>query len=412
MRDRPIVTIDNGDMFPNISEVDLPEYASGTLMRMPAFDSSGGKRWKMRVGFPFAIAFLRICLFTDVAFADRCKPLQLVGKFDKDNRPPYIQTMEAEMNHKMSVAMTYLISDQTWHNIVVDLNYLDRWIGTTISKVISIPMLPQKDESGLDYTQAQCRRLITQGKDGEFNPKWKQFASTIKEKFGDETLYLRLGWEFNMYGKNSAQYTWGADYENSDDWKKYWRNIVTIFHETLPNAKIVWCIGLDLNDRWDGANPDPNHISDDQLYPGDEYVDVIGIDKFDFYPSLLNNSWNNWYYDIYLGGDEVNGHGLRFCSTFARNHGKPLSFPEWGLVDAAADSKSYGNDDPYYIARMYEFITDPQNNVLFHIYTPHYHDSNPMTEGMKEYRRLFSTYYNSCGPLWIGRPLLLKAALY
>jgi hypothetical protein len=46
-------------------------------------------------------------------------------------------------------------------------------------------------------------------------------------------------------------------------------------------------------------------------------------------------------------------------------HGKPFSIPEWGVV-ARTDGHG-GGDNPYYIQKMFEFISDPANYVQFSV---------------------------------------------
>jgi hypothetical protein len=104
-------------------------------------------------------------------------------------------------------------------------------------------------------------------------------------------------------------------------------------------------------------------------YPGNAYVDVVGIDVYDtswtWYPTpsgvsvekARQSAWS-WV----LNGD----HGLTFWSSFARQHGKPMSISEWG-VTWRADGHG-GGDNPYFIDRMMDFIADPVNNVVVNHY--------------------------------------------
>ena len=113
----------------------------------------------------------------------------------------------------------------------------------------------------------------------------------------------------------------------------------------------------------------------DQAWPGDEYVDIIGLDLYDeswakdTYPfpadatseeveKRQRKTWN----DVLLKGD----HGIVFWKKFAEAHHKPLAFPEWGV--AARPDKHGGMDDPYFIEQMSRFILDPANQVAFHCY--------------------------------------------
>ncbi len=78
-------------------------------------------------------------------------------------------------------------------------------------------------------------------------------------------------------------------------------------------------------------------------YPGDRAVDIIGIDAYDSgLPAGITSEPAAW---IRL---TTQADGIDTVQQFAAQHGKPLSFPEWGL--AYPGSPDYGlGDDPLYI---------------------------------------------------------------
>ena len=59
-------------------------------------------------------------------------------------------------------------------------------------------------------------------------------------------------------------------------------------------------------------------------YPGDDYVDIIGIDNYDHYP------WSSS--EAVFNRAATDPEGLTWLYTFARAHGKPFSVGEWGVV--------------------------------------------------------------------------------
>jgi hypothetical protein len=128
-----------------------------------------------------------------------------------------------------------------------------------------------------------------------------------------------------------------------------------------------------------------------ELYPGDDVVDYIGVDVYDdswapnTYPledTAGTEFWKNagkllysaeematrrdaaWQHLATQGG-EANP-GLNWFIKFAREHHKPLCFPEWG-VSRRPDGHG-GLDNPQFIARMWEVIMNPVNNVAWHCY--------------------------------------------
>ncbi len=69
-----------------------------------------------------------------------------------------------------------------------------------------------------------------------------------------------------------------------------------------------------------------------ECYPGDDYVDVIGMDSYDQPPGV---SFTEQIKEPY---------GLQAQVDFAQAHGKPVSYPEWGLFR--------NGDNPDYIRQM------------------------------------------------------------
>ncbi len=81
-----------------------------------------------------------------------------------------------------------------------------------------------------------------------------------------------------------------------------------------------------------------NRYDSTRFYPGDEFVDYVGVDVYDLswadntypYPEDCSAdcrlkrqkaAWQNIFSSKF---------GLAFWSGFAAEHGKPLSLPEWG----------------------------------------------------------------------------------
>jgi beta-mannanase len=69
-------------------------------------------------------------------------------------------------------------------------------------------------------------------------------------------------------------------------------------------------------------------------YPGDDVVDVVGVDCYD----------DNSGIDHLINGE----YGMNQWAQFAAAHGKPIALPEWGLMS--------GGDNPDYIQGMYDFM--------------------------------------------------------
>ena len=119
---------------------------------------------------------------------------------------------------------------------------------------------------------------------------------------------IRLGWEFN-----GNWFAWSAAGDNSD-YINAFRRVAQIFKNISPTFLIDWCADFGLNS-----------ISADQAYPGDDVVDIIGMDLYGTDPMSRTNPEQAW--TDYLIAD----HGLQWHQSFAAQHHKPMSYPEWGI---------------------------------------------------------------------------------
>ena len=57
---------------------------------------------------------------------------------------------------------------------------------------------------------------------------------------------------------------------------------------------------------------------------------------------------------------------MAFWAGFAREHGKPLALPEWGLWERPDGIGGGANE--FFLRQMVGFIGDPANNVAYHAY--------------------------------------------
>jgi hypothetical protein len=226
--------------------------------------------------------------------------------------------------------------------------------------ILSVPLLPgQWDRSGpTKGTATKIPVSLEAGAKGEYNAHFELLAKRLVQ-FKLEKSVLRLGWEFN-----GGWYAWRAG-ENPKAFAEYFRQIVKTMR-AVEGAKFEFC--------W---NPATDHLQfpAEQAYPGDEFVDVIGIDVYDqswlagTYPFPKNatpeeiaarqkKAWHEWVWD--------GAHGMKFWRDYTLARKKPLAICEWGLC--LRDDGHGGGDNVYFMEKMAEFIKDPANNVSFHVY--------------------------------------------
>jgi Glycosyl hydrolase family 26 len=176
-------------------------------------------------------------------------------------------------------------------------------------------------------------------------------TNLVAEGRGDS--FIRLGWE-----ANGNWYAWNAgNAANAQQWILCFQHEVTALRSKAPSVKIDW------NMNADTKTPASGNATD--LYPGDAYVDVVGVDFYDNWPALDTDAlWNSHYMDQASGGGP---HGLGAWLAFAKSHGKPLSVPEWGIVNATGNC-GCGGDDPIYVTHMHDFFAANAADIAYEAY--------------------------------------------
>ncbi|WP_314415925.1 glycoside hydrolase family 26 protein [Streptomyces kroppenstedtii] len=236
----------------------------------------------------------------------------------------------------LRVAHTYLPGDR-WSNIEGLPGFLDAWAHWRRAEadrlfVLNVPMLERNEEGVSDR---EVRGLLRRGAAGEFDHHFRKLAERLVELRVPDTVIV-LGWEMNGI---TYTHRCGPDPEA---WKKYWDRIVTAMR-AVPGQKF----------RFDFTpNRGRDAIPWTQCYPGDETVDVIGMDSYD---QPRGQSFDEAVSEPY---------GLQAHVDFAKAHGKPISYPEWGLFR--------NGDNATYMKRMLAWLDEhkPLYNTLTD-YCPH-----------------------------------------
>lgn len=219
----------------------------------------------------------------------------------------------------------------SWQNLLNSVTWsINCWSGTPYKVSQAVPMLLDKGTT------------LKEGAEGAYDQYFSQLGRLLVAK-GRGDAYLRIGWEFN-----GDWYAWSAA-KDPENFVRYFRRIAKIF-KSIPGQqfKIVW-------------NParGQQKIAPDTVYPGDDVVDVIGLD-------LYNSSWRKEDADpeVRWRNHLTQPYSLNWLKDFAAQHGKPIALPEWG-TGTSPNGQGQG-DDPLFIERMAEWIE--ANNVAYHAY--------------------------------------------
>lgn len=198
---------------------------------------------------------------------------------------------------------------------------------------IGIAMLPEQEAA----SYAQCAT-------GAYDRYYADVGRTLVRLGRGDTI-VRLGWE-----ANGDWYAWaiGTDVEN---YKTCFRRQVQAMRSTAPNVRIDWNMNKE--------SKMPGSVAD--AYPGDDVVDIIGVDFYDMYPGYPDQAaWDADYNSTQNGGPR----GLGTWLEFARSHGKKLSVPEWGLNTGTGG----GTDSAFYVGAMHAFFRDNAADIAYETY--------------------------------------------
>ncbi|MFJ3903030.1 glycoside hydrolase family 26 protein [Streptomyces sp. NPDC090025] len=236
----------------------------------------------------------------------------------------------------LTAGRTYLPGDD-WESIEGPVAFLRPWSVWRAARAgrfvaLNVPML---DRSEARLSDARVAALLKAGAAGRYDRHFTVLARRLVSLRLADTV-LVLGWEMN-----GVTYTHRC-HPAPDRWRAYWRRIVRAMRAVKGQRF-----------RFDFA---PSRGRDavpwTRCYPGDAYVDVIGMDSYD---QPRRATFRQQVEEPY---------GLRAQVTFARRHRKAVSYPEWGLFR--------NGDDPAYMRGMLDwFRRHPPLYQSLSDYCPH-----------------------------------------
>lgn len=239
---------------------------------------------------------------------------------------------------KPGLASDYLPRDDGWGGMIGVKHlqrYLEPWQATRYQLVLAVPMIPTNGGRPVG--------TLAQGAAGYYDGEFATLARTLVH-YGEANAILRIGWEFN-----GTWYPWAVtNRADALNFAAYFRHIVTTMR-SVPGTSFQFV--------WNPTSgPEPEAAQD--AYPGDAYVDDVGLDLYDQVWGVPMDPPLAWARYV----TEVNG--LQWLSSFAAAHHKAVAIPEWA-VTIRPDGHGLG-DDPLYVAKMAQWMA--QHDVAFSSY--------------------------------------------
>lgn len=265
-------------------------------------------------------------------------------------------------------AITMYPATDTWEIIRTSNWHIETFGTSPAILAYGLPLLPNNSGD----TLADVAR-------GERDDIFRQIATLLLTN-GRGNSIIRVGWE-----ANGAWFPWNTTVDTADEYRAAFRRVVGVMKQQAPDLVFDFDIGCGVKlrgqtDRMDALT---------KLYPGDDVVDLIGCDTYDWHhtKSLDEHGWT-------ATQRPSDSPGIADVADFARAHGKGLTVPEWGLASPAEGGPG---DNPYFIAKMRGFFeanadilvlesyfSEPTTSLANSIWEP---DQNPRSS--KEYARLW-----------------------
>jgi hypothetical protein len=250
--------------------------------------------------------------------------------------PPAVPAFTATIGTQPHYAMDFL-DGTNWGSITQGRWPYTSWKGKGYTMIWGVNMLPDTYSPNADAAEAggSCFGL-TQGARGDFDHYFRTVAANIV-RAGFPVSVIRFGWEFN-----GNWFPWAAQ-GCASAYVKYFDNIVTTMRD-VPGTRFTF--------EWNPTRGDLGVGTLAQYYPGNNYVDDVGLDVYDLeqqhYPGAKAE----------FAHMSTQSDGLNWLAAFAKSHDKAIVLPEWGLgwgtcsasgqpISASGQQVCGGDDGPW-----------------------------------------------------------------
>lgn len=248
---------------------------------------------------------------------------------DPTTNPTAVESFCSFRHSLCDLAHVYPARD-SWSSLV-DPNWVEQNFASWPGRLL-ISTAPFPENSGASL--ATCAT-------GAYDGYWRTFGSTLNST-GRQDSIIRMAWQ-----ANGNWFEWSAS--NATDYVNCWRHIATAIKATAdPDPMLDWSI----NAHYSQDPPSHNPLD---IYPGDAYVDSIGLDAYDAYPESPT-------FAAFTQQAEAVG-GITWLYNFARSHGKPFGIGEWGVASGSDDG---GGDSANYIQWMRDWMSARAGNGLLY----------------------------------------------
>lgn len=216
-----------------------------------------------------------------------------------------LPTFEAFARHQAAILGCF-VGHTTWDD------YSAYWLGETWQNFTTAGSTALPRQLHISFPLLMTDDTLAEAANGDFDAEYTDAATEIRDWGlwpGTTPIYIRVGWEFNQ-----DLFPWYASGATAD-YIATFRRFVNAFRAVSGRFRFEWCPNIGNN----GTQIDP-----DTCYPGNDYVDVVGLDCY--YLSAFDNADAATAFISHRDRD----YGLQWHVDYAASKGKPPALSEWG----------------------------------------------------------------------------------
>ncbi len=234
---------------------------------------------------------------------------QVLGVYSGAAYPSAVPAFTTTIGAQPRYAMDFL-QGTTWSTITQGRWPYTNWKGKGYTMIWGVNMLPDAYSPNTDAQQTggSCYGL-TKGARGEFDHYFRTVGANIV-RAGFPISVIRFGWEFN-----GNWFPWAAQ-GCAAAYVRYFDDIVTTMR-AVPGSQFTF--------EWNPTRGDLGVGNLSRYYPGNNYVDDVGLDVYDLEQQDYPGARAEFTHML------TQPDGLNWLVSFADSHDKAIVLPEWGL---------------------------------------------------------------------------------
>lgn len=261
---------------------------------------------------------LAVLTAAQVAHADSTPALKLAVRPDEET-PAGVEAFNDWLGRPADYILVFQ-GFKSWTDYTGSIEHFFRaYEGFDTPKIWSI---------GLNVTGTTLKQAASGAFDGHYAKAARELAAGSP---ADQPILVRPGHEFNIAG----QYPW--EVIQSGDWSDYraaFQRLVRAFRKVSPRFRFIW------NPNWTSSSKPQFDV--EQAYPGDAYVDYVGLDHY------LSAQYSDADPNVAFSYARNLTYGFAWQVAFAHAHGKLPCLTEFGL----------DRDEPAWVDLMHGWLVD------------------------------------------------------